>query len=416
MKQLNITNFKLLTLLFLISSTSIADEAYPNWSIKGFGSLGLVRSDSNKIGFYRNRTQTQEVNKSLDISTDSRLGVQLDVDLTDSWHITSQFIARDHAGDFLEQNLDWAFLRWYPNEDTVVRAGRMGFDAFLLSYYRNVGFAYPWMRPPHEFYANIPITHYDGIDIRKSLSLNHGLISLKAYAGYTSTQLSEEYYDTELEGPMAGANIVYETGSWRLRAGYTYIRQVVDIDTRDLKLQINDTTNNFLFPNLNQLAPLITFKDSNIHFMSLGTSYDDGTWLIHAEASYMDTEGQELFNPDTASAYLSIGRRFSNVTLYSLYGVSHSFQTKTEIPDPRFPDPRLLLIQQEVEERFNSQVINQQSLSIGLRWDFYPKVAFKAQWSHYWLGEDGDALWQRDVGVDTPENVNVMSFGIDFIF
>ncbi len=150
--------------------------------------------------------------------------------------------------------------------------------------------------------------------------------------------------------------------------------------------------------------------------MSLGTSYDDGTWLVHAEASYMDTEGQELFNPDTASAYLSIGRRFSNVTLYSLYGVSHSFQTKTEIPDPRFPDPRLLLIQQEVEERFNSQVINQQSLSIGLRWDFYPKVAFKAQWSHYWLGEDGDALWQRDVGVDTPENVNVMSFGIDFIF
>ncbi len=416
MKQLNITNFKILTILLLISSTSIADEAYPNWSIKGFGSLGLIRSDSNKIGFYRNRTQTQEINKSLDISTDSRLGVQLDVDLTDSWHITSQFIARDHAGDFLEQNLDWAFLRWYPNEDTVVRAGRMGFDAFLLSDYRNVGFAYPWMRPPHEFYANIPITHYDGIDIRKSLSLDHDLVSLKAYAGYTSTQLSEEYYDTELEGPMAGANIVYETGSWRLRAGYTYIRQVVDIDTRSLKLQINDATNNFLFPNLNQLAPLITFKDSNIHFMSLGTSYDDGTWLVHAEASYMDTEGQELFNPDTASAYLSIGRRFSNVTLYSLYGVSHSFQKKTAIPDPRFPDPRLLLIQQDVEERFNSQAINQQSLSIGLRWDFHPKVAFKAQWSHYWLGEDGDALWQRDVGVDTPENVNVMSFGIDFIF
>jgi hypothetical protein len=70
MKQLNITNFKILTILLLISSTSIADEAYPNWSIKGFGNLGLVRSDSNKIGFYRNRTQTQEVNKSLDIGCD----------------------------------------------------------------------------------------------------------------------------------------------------------------------------------------------------------------------------------------------------------------------------------------------------------------------------------------------------------
>ena len=108
--------------------------------------------------------------------------------------------------------------------------------------------------------------------------------------------------------------------------------------------------------------------------MSLGTSYDDGTWLAHAEASYMDTKGQELFNPDTASAYLSIGRRFSNVTLYSLYGISHSFQKKTKVPDPRFPDPRLIQLHQEVEGRFNSQAIKQQSLSIGLRWDFHPKA------------------------------------------
>jgi hypothetical protein len=246
MKPLNIVKFLLLTTLPSLSFIAIADENYPTWSVKGFGSFGFTRADTDKIGFYRNRTQTQEAKKSLEIATDSRLGVQLDIDLNDNWHITTQFIARDHAGDFLEQNLDWAYLRWYPNEDTVVRAGRMGFDAFLLSDYRNVGFAYPWMRPPHEFYANIPITHYDGIDIRKSLSLDHGLVSLKAYAGYTSTQLSEEYYDTELEGPMAGANIVYETGSWRLRAGYTYIRQVLDIDTQDLKLKINDATNNFL--------------------------------------------------------------------------------------------------------------------------------------------------------------------------
>ena len=417
MKPLNIVKFLLLTTLPSLSFIAIADESYPTWSVKGFGSLGFTRADTDKIGFYRNRTQTQEAKKSLEIATDSRLGVQLDVDLNDNWHITTQFIARDHSGDFLEQNLDWAYLRWYPNEDTVVRAGRMGFDAFLLSDYRNVGFAYPWMRPPHEFYANIPITHYDGIDIKESFSLDNGaFLSLKAYAGYTSTQLSEEYYDTELEGPMAGANIMYETGSWRFRAGYTYIRQIVDIDTGELKLQINDPTTNFLFPNLNQLAPLITFKDSNIHFMSLGTSYDDGTWLAHAEASYMDTKGQELFNPDTASAYLSIGRRFANVTLYSLYGISHSFQKKTKVPDPRFPDPRLIQLHQEVEGRFNSQAIKQQSLSIGLRWDFHPKAAFKAQWSHYWLGEDGDSLWHRDVGVDTPENVNVMSFGIDFIF
>ena len=142
-----------------------------------------------------------------------------------------------------------------PMKILLLEPVEMGFDAFLLSNYRNVGFAYPWMRPPHEFYANIPITHYDGIDIKQSFSLDNGdFLSLKAYAGYTSTQLSEDYYDAEIEGPMVGANVIYETGNWRFRTGYTYIRQVVDIDAQDLKLQINDPTTNFLFPNLNQLA------------------------------------------------------------------------------------------------------------------------------------------------------------------
>jgi hypothetical protein len=413
---LNYLSLTLLVLAILISATAKADDLFPAWSVKGFGSIGFARTNTDKLGFYRDRTQTRNANKSLEISTDSRLGIQLDVDINDSWHATTQFIVRNHAGNFFEQNLDLAYLRWYPNADTIVRAGRMGFDAFLLSDYRNVGYTYPWMRPPHEFYANIPITHYDGLDLTQNISLGDGYLSLKGYAGYTSTELSEEFLNLKLEGPIAGTNISYENGNWRIRAGYTFLRQLKEAKLQELVSQINDPENNVLFPGLSQLAPLLSIRDSNIHFMSLGTAYDDGIWLVHAEASYMDTQGQRIFNPDTASAYLSIGRRVSKVTLYSVYGFSHSFHKKTKVPRPLFPDPALIQSQQEIESRFNNQAINEHSLSLGLRWDFYPKFAFKLQWVHYWLTDNGVSLWHRTEAVNNPDNVDVMSFGIDFVF
>ena len=94
MTPLHIVKFLLLTTLPSLSFIAIADESYPTWSVKGFGSLGFTRADTDKIGFYRNRTQTQEAKKSLEIATDSRLGVQLDVDLNDNWHITTHNLSR----------------------------------------------------------------------------------------------------------------------------------------------------------------------------------------------------------------------------------------------------------------------------------------------------------------------------------
>ncbi|MCK5829787.1 MAG: hypothetical protein KAH20_05750 [Methylococcales bacterium] len=422
-------SLSILALATTVGSTAIADDNYPEWSIKGFGSIGFARSDNETIGFYRDRTSTQEVKKSLEITTDSRLGLQLDVDINDSFHFTTQFVVRDHAGDFFEQNLDWAFLKWNPLvvEDYEIRVGRLGVDAFLLSDYRNVGYAYPWIRPPHEFYANIPLTHFDGADIKKSFYLENGELTLKLGGGYTFTKLSEYFQDFDLEGPVLVANIIYTTGEWRFRAGYGHIWQSKNLESSlfsRIRGVLTNPATNFLIPNLNQFLPLTNINDTHLQFMSLGTAYDDGTWLVHAEASYLDEEGQQIINADVASAYLSIGRRFSDVTLYSRYGIAHSFEKKTKALDinpllvgtPN--EPAIREINQQIIDGFNGQAIKQQSLSIGLRWDFYQKMAFKAEWTHYWLGKNGkfSSLWQHDPNENTPHHVNLVSFGIDFIF
>ncbi len=336
-------------------------------------------------------------------------------DITKSLHTTVQWVARDHVGDFVEQNLDWAFLRWNISNDTTLRIGRLGLESFLLSDYRNVNYAYLWMRPPHEFYAVLPVYHFDGMDVTEKMSLGKdGNLLFKLFGGYSFSQISTDSPQTfDIKAPVTGTSLVYESGSWKVRAGYTFMYLASDLPTKDLVSAINDPLVNQLIPNIKQFSPRLSVKDTGIHFYTLGSAYDDGTWLAQAEASYT---AQTSSVPDFISAYLSLGRRFSSVTLYSLLGVTQSFHQYTTVPQPLLPIPRLQQLQQAVDFTINRSYTDEKSVSLGLRWDFYDNMAFKTQWSHFFFSGDGRYTWQRPVLGNPPDNVNVWSFGVDFIF
>lgn len=404
-----------LSLILMWGGLVSANDNFPNWTIKGFGTLGMSQSDTRQLSFYRERSSKKQTIDSWQWQTDSRLGIQLDVDITDTTHATVQWVGRDHMGSFFEQNLDWAFLRWSPTSDIDIRVGRLGFDSFLLAEYRNVGYAYPWIRPPHEFYANVPLSHFDGVDIKKSLSLANGYLSLKVYAGYSS--LFADFAGAELDGPLAGGNIVYESTNWQIKAGYTFIKLMdeqpfMEDDLAYLALDEAD------IPGIqSKFAPLVSIKNSHFHFLTLGTSYDDGKWLAHAEVSYMGTE--DIVHNDTTSAYLSVGRRISNVTLYSIFGASYGDQRNISVPKAAVVgNAEVEQIRDYWDGLVNIKGVDQKSISVGLRWDFYPKVAFKAQASHFWLADQSEGwLWGvNDIDNKAPSSINVVSFGLDFIF
>ncbi|MBE0469150.1 MAG: hypothetical protein IBX55_06515 [Methyloprofundus sp.] len=395
-------------------ATAKAAEQSQRWSIKGFGSFGGAGLDTKRIGFLRNRTQTQAVDNSWGVTTDSRLGVQFDGDMTDSLHATVQWIARDHAGDFFEQNLEWAFVRWQPRDDVNIRIGRLGLDTFLLSDYREVGYAYPWMRPPHEFYANIPVSHFDGIDFAQKFAIDNDFLTLKFQAGYSTSQMQTGLGLFTIKAPTAGVNLVYEVADWRVRAGYSYLHFLSDVPAQDLINTVNDPALASVYSGAAGLSSALSLKDTDLHFMAVGAAYDDGTWLAQAEASYMATDNAYVV--DAASAYLSVGRRISEFTVYGLYGLSFSFNDRVDIPAPSLPAPPLLGLQKGLDRALNYNSIAQQSFSLGVRWDFYANIAFKAQWTHFWFCERGAALWAQDEPGNIPDQVNLWSLGVDFVF
>lgn len=403
-----------LVLLAITTTTVYADEGM-RWSVKGFGSFGFSGTDTDKIGFKRSITQTQDLTDSWGITTDSRLGLQIDVAINNSLHATVQWVARDHAGDFVEQNLDWAFLRWNLSDTRNIRVGRLGADLFLLSDYRNVGYAYPWVRPPHEFYSNLALFHFDGFDFNQNIYFDDDVLSIKIFAGYSFNQVPTAFPEiVDLESPLVGGSLKFETGNWLLRAGYAYLRLVTEVPNEDLENALNEPLVNFGIPGISQVTPFISLKDTNAHYYSIGTAYDDGAWIAQAEVSYVDTE--TAFFPDAVSAYLSIGKRISNVTLYTLLGISHSFQKDINIPSAIFASPQLEQLREVTDRAINKNGIDEKSISLGMRWDFHPNVALKSQWSHYWLGSNGTQFWQDISSKEESIQVNLWSVGIDFIF
>ena len=407
---------KRLPLLFLLLCVTLqvhADDSYPNWSLKGFGTLAFTGTDSKNLGFYRDTSQTQDVTQAWGISTDSSLGIQIDASISPTLHATAQWIARDHSGNFFEQNLEWAFLRWLIDDDLTLRIGRLGVDVFLLSDYRNVGYAYPWMRPPHEFYAYLGVYHFDGMDVTKKWNVGDGTLSLKSFAGYSHNQYQDKVtaHTIDFDFAIAGANVLYETGDWRFRASYGIAHNLSE-PTKQLLNAMNDPLVKAFYPQISQLTSKVGFQNTDNHFYSLGVAYDDGVWLAQTEASYI------IFahDADIASGYLSVGRHFDKFTFYSLLGITKNFYKNVNVPQPAFPVPALLQLQQTVDSAINQIGMDEKSVSLGVRWDFYSNMAFKTQWSHYWLGDNGKYLWMKPASGASSDSVNVWSVGIDFTF
>lgn len=406
-------------ILFLLGLLSVGSEiamadSLSSWSLKGFGTLAATGTDTDKIGFYRDKSQTQDVTSGWGITTDSRLGLQVDWQASDELHATVQWVARDHAGNFAEQNLDWAFLRWRVQTDLDIRLGRLGSDMSMLSDYRNVGYAYLWMRPPHEFYSSIPFYHFDGIDITKKFAVDEGYLSVKIFSGNTFNQLPSQLGTNNQQAITTGTSLRYENNNWRAHLGYGYSLITTELPLQAIKDEVNSPLLARVWPNLREILPALNIKGKVLHYGGVGLAYDDSIWLSQFEAAYIASN--TAWAPSQAHAYFSVGRRFSTVTLYSLYGVGKTFQNDIDIPSPLVASPVLLNKQQQLNQLLNNNEVNEQSISIGTRWDFHENMALKTQWSHYWLGNSGPQQWQQSTGNITPSNVNVMSVGIDFIF
>ena len=129
----------------------------------------------------------------------------------------------------------WAFLAWRPNDDWLLRAGRMWVPLCLYSEALAIGVAHSMARLPVEMYAIVPTNDFNGGSAgcsRPSALLPDSDLSLEAYAGHMGTaarlwlrdgappQIAAGARDVPVNVNIAGFTATLRNPSTTLRLGF----------------------------------------------------------------------------------------------------------------------------------------------------------------------------------------------------
>lgn len=408
-------------MLLLIPLTSFSIDANDDLLISGFGNISAFKSGSKDFGFIYDLTK-EGLYDEWSLKTGSSFGLQLNAHLNDSFSFVLQGVVQDKINNNLNNSINWAFIQYKASSALAMRAGRIATPIYMLSEYRNVGFAYLWTKPITDFYSSIPITYIDGGDITFNYQLGSGIFESKIFGGASKITIETVFdnYDVTLS-PMLGAKFIYHTDDWFFSAVGATTKVKKGEPASALSSYLTQSPQiALLWPTSTQLISDFKFTDSRISYFSLGALYETGHWNIQTELSYTKTNW--MFFPDIAAGYASIGRSFNKTSFYGFASKSKSVGNIYSLEAP--PSPSLAISEiatayRLIDLNLKSRIIDQETLGVGVRYDFNHYIAFKGQIERTWLKGDHSGGWAAKLSsLDkvAPDYINTLSFSMSFIF
>lgn len=387
--------------------------ATPKFSINGFGTLGVNLADHDTLGYRTNISKEGTFDDDVNFKGASVLGLQLNAKFNDNLSFTLQATARERAEDKFSNLADWAYFSFTPTEQWKIRAGRLGLDVFLLSDYLNVAFAYLWTNPPVAFYGQIPFYHFDGSDISYTTAFAGGELNTRLFAGQSDFAFADNGDNYILDvSPVFGGTIAWQAEEWRIKLGASGVRFKDEFAFLAPYREAFTDAAQLGWTEAAATARQLEMKDSWIKYLSLGAAYDSANWMVQAETSLTDAESDVLTS--SYSGYLSVGRKFDSLTLYSVASFARNNQDMVKAPEA--PTPALQPIQLASQAFFNRLTTEQNSLAIGGRWNLKHNIALKAQFERTWVDPFGSILLDARITPESKEVIDSLTLQVDFIF
>lgn len=418
---------RLRSLALLLASAAPFTITAPNAAavehrFSGFATLGIALNDNDELIFRRDVTQDDGALKnSGSWKTDSLLGLQWQGQWSPRWETTVQLVAKDRFDNTLGKSVEWAFVRYRPVEGLDLRLGRLGADVFMLSEYRQVGYAIPWVRPPHDMYGIASLYRFDGADITKRFTLGDAMLDLKGFYGNSDEKYPTGFNSgesTHFDFDLYGASASLEWNSWKFR--YTYVQVEVNSDNAGPLSQALQQASQ-IWPAAMMWIPRLETHGKNFDYSQFGLTYDNNDWWFQTEFVNL---GSDLTLISAGNhGYASLGKRVGQFNVYVLAGYADPENPTLDIQLPTgLPQPyagQLALLEMAAERTLNGVRIKQHSVGAGVRWDFAAKMALKFQAEKFDVDKTGSNLWFR-VDDTAPIGANqkpiVISLAWDMLF
>ena len=387
--------------------------------ISGFGTGALTWTNTDKAEFGR-PNQASGATKDVTTGVDSNFGVQADYAVNNWLSVTGQGLVRKDAQDDFGAELAWAFAKAKVSDDVSIRVGRMGLPAFMISDYRNVGYANTMLRPPAEVYSQMLFNTVDGADVIWQHSYAATTYTAQFAVGKTKADVAG---GPSLDGRRVTAlNLVAEHGPLTVRFGRVdgHLTLNGSASLATLLNTLNTVAAGYKFPQAAQLAKDIDVRDKKASFTSLGATLDWNDIVVQSEYAKRKTDS---YINDTTSWYVMGGYRIGKfLPYYSHAKLSIDGNVRNGMPAacpagyPAACTPTLATLNGIVGNLRYTGVSQgeQQTDTIGLRWDFRSSVALKMQFDRVRPNKGSGLLVNAQPGFKGP--VTVGAVALDFVF
>jgi hypothetical protein len=423
MKQRLHQHLLVAALTLLVSPAALAVDA----TFSGFATLGWAQSNSDY-------TYQRFINENGTLKRDTLVAGQLDLRLSPQWSATVQLRAAPHSHDDTKWQAEasWAFVGWRPDNDWLVRAGKLRTPLYLYSESLEVGVSHDMVRLPHELYAQAPSNEFKGLFVTRSLTVAERDYTLDVYGGEIDTWARAWSRDGVPGAAPAGPSFRQvnvrvrglvltardSTLTWRL--GYhsastgksdgeslpvTFPR--VDVGPGMGYWQVDDTMPG---PGVNRVARI----HNHIYTAGMEWNVGDG-WRLAAEAVRMRQQDTEI-GSDSLSSYVAVFKRIGDYTPYVSLSSQRSsaslrawYSKLTSSPMPDFVPGGSQLNAADRMAGESLHIFEQNSQAVGVSYAFSPTVKIKGEWMSTHVG-GGSQHFDTPAGKPDARNKRINTF------
>ena len=298
----------------------------------------------------------------LSFQPETTMGLQARANLDLGLSFTSQWISR--GLDDFNSDISYAYLSYQLTPDLTLQAGRKRLPLQYYSEFFDVGFAYPWIRPPADLYT-WQILNFNGVSLDHKTRLGKGILGTSFYVGRedsTNNRLLSTFFFNEATNEtwknIIGIRSDYALGNFQTLISYT-------------NFKLDRTFTSFTTTREN-------ITNSNVDFYAASFNFDNGQHLFLSEINHWNSPRFA-----TTNWLLSLGYQVNNLTPYLAFS---EFKQEEKITN------------EDLEEHTTS--------SVGLRWNFHPQAALKIQFDE--IQDKGSLALVGDA--------QAITFGIDLVF
>jgi hypothetical protein len=291
-----------------------------------------------------------------------------------------------------------------------------------------VGYTYQWVRPSQNAYPLFfsPFRGVDGFDISHNVSYDDVDVGYQVFVGQTEGK----YEGTEVDAELTyGGNIFATWSNFSAR-----------ISAQQFTISVN-------YPNF---APLVAgyegfadaysgttgaedalllipasfnTKSQNVSYFSVGFSYELDRWTFSSEVLNLRSEDRNFAN-DADGYYISAAYQFKDVSPYIMIGEYHNrfsndIKNKVIASESVIAvgvDPALDGLRDQTLSTFEFFNVDQETITLGMRYDFHPKADFKIEVEYFNFLNGSYGNMYPDIITDKGRNTVLTSFVIDVVF